>query len=257
MDNAYCTLTSTEESRAGAMACLEALRAIQKIAEGDVPDTTKVGWWYQQDSAVAVMLCAAGNPDGFMAGFIAALAEYVKNELSSVGYYPDGWEKPEAAMTDEEKIASRSRFDEEVARTIENNDATEEDKEQAYQEAAEQARESISLMLTSAEGFRSSCARYVTKPARAMVRSEDGYSFEEKTAEKIDQSITALGEIIRGGDVVFSPAIHEQARNDCVADAFGKHRYIWADELEMNAYIQRFMNELNSPVDCKAEAEPA
>lgn len=250
MTNADFTLTSTEETRAGAMAGLEALRAIQNIAEGNAP------WWRQQDSAVAVMLCAAGNPDGFMAGFIATLAEYVKNELSEVGYYPDGWKKPEAAMTDEEKTASRARFDEGVARTMENNGVTEEDKEQAYQEAAAQARESIGRMFASAEGFRSSCARYVTKPARAMVVPEDGYSFEEKTAEEINQSITALGEIIRGGDVVFSPAIHEQHRNEIVAKAFEKRRHYFS-EAEMEASIQRFMAELLAATSDAETAIPA
>lgn len=243
MANADFTLTSTEESRAGAMACLEALRTIQNIAEGKVADSSSAGWWHQQDSAVVALLCAAGNPNGFMAGFIATLAEYVKGELSSVGCYPDDWEKPEAAMTEEEKIASRAGFDEEVARNIENNGVTEEDKEQAYQEAASQARESIGGMFTSAENFRSACARYVTKPARAMVVSEGGYSFEEKTAEKIDQSITALGEIIKGGDVVFSRAQRMQIMDSIVAKAFEERRHYFS-EAEMEAGIQRFMAEL-------------
>lgn len=33
--------SSTEETRAGAMACLEALRAIQKIAEGEKTDRSQ------------------------------------------------------------------------------------------------------------------------------------------------------------------------------------------------------------------------
>ena len=95
-DNANFTLTSTEETRAGAMACLEALRVIQKIAEGiaeggEKTDRSQERWWRKNDSAVAVMLHAAGNPGGFMAGFVATLAEYVRNELYGIGYYPDGW----------------------------------------------------------------------------------------------------------------------------------------------------------------------
>lgn len=256
MANADFTLTSTEETRAGAMACLEALRAIQNIAEGKAPDTSKAGWWRAQDSAVAVMLCAAGNPDGFVAGFIATLAEYVKNELSNVGYYPDGWEKPEAAMTEEEKIASRARFDEEVARTIENNGVTEEDKEQAYQAAAAQARQSIGGMFTSAEDFRGTCARHTTKIVPVLVVPVGGYSFGEKTAEEINQSITALGEIIRSGDVVFSPAIHEQYRNEIVAKAFEERRHYFS-ETEMEAGIQRFMCELLAATSDAEAAVPA
>lgn len=100
------------------------------------------------------MLHAAGNPDGFMAGFVATLAEYVKNELYGIGYYPDGWEKPEAAMTDEEKRASRAEFDERVASAMKNDGVTEEAEERAYQEAAKQARKSIGGIFTSAEDFR-------------------------------------------------------------------------------------------------------
>ncbi len=251
MDNGNFTLTSTEETRAGAMACLEALRAIQKIAEDPNPDRSKAGWWLEKDNAVAVMLRAAGNPGGFMAGFIATLAEYVKDDLSSVGCYPDGWEKPEAAMTDEEKIASRVRLDEEVASTVENGCVTEEEKEQSYQEAAAQARKSISEMFNSAKNFGSACARHVTKIAPILVVDADGYSFGEKTAEKIGQSITALGEIIRGGEIVFFPAIHEQCRNEIVAKAFQGCRYYFT-ETEMEANIQRFMTE---SLAAKSDAE--
>lgn len=261
MANADFTLTSTEESRAGAMACLEALRTIQNIAEGKVADRSSAGWWHQQDSAVAVMLCAAGNPNGFMAGFIATLAEYVKGELSCVGCYPDDWEKPEAAMTAEEKKASRVKFDEEVAEGGRKIEATKEDKEQAYQEAAAQARESIGVMFTRAEDFRNGCARYVSKIARALVAPEGGYSFEEKTAEKIDQSITALGEIIRDGDVVFSQAQRMRIMGSIVDKAF--ERQHWFSEAEMEANIQQFMVELlaatsdAAPSLCTAADQPA
>lgn len=239
---AITTLTNTEQSRAGAMACLEALRVIKKIAESEYPETPSAEWWRVEDSAVAAMLHAAGNPSGFMAGFVAVFAEYVKADFSGCGYNLDSWEKPEAAMTDEEKMASRSEFDEEASKGTRDFEATEEDKEQAYQEAAAQARESMSVLHRSAEDFRRGCAKYVTKISRGLVAADGGYSFEEKTAEKIDQSITALGEIISGGDVLFSPAIHEQHRNEIVAEAFGGRQHYFS-ETEMEASIQRFMDE--------------
>lgn len=256
MDNSNFTLTSTEESRAGAMACLAALRVIKKIAESEHPETSRAGWWREEDSAVAAMLHAAGNPSSFMAGFVAVFAEYVKADFSGCGYNMDSWEKPEAAMTDEEKMASRSEFDEEVSKGTRDFEATEEDKEQAYQEAAAQARESIGRMFASAEGFRSACARYVTKPARAMVTSEDGYSFEEKTAEKIDQSITALGEIIRGGDVVFSLQQQMRIIDSSVTKAFEERRH-WLSDAEMEACIQRFMVELHAATSDAEATVPA
>lgn len=257
MDNVDFTLTSTEKSRAGAMACLEALRAIENFKgnfHSDDSDDSMEVWWRGEDNAVAIMQQAAGKPDGFMAGFVATFAEYFK--LSFGGTPNLDVFKPEAAMTEEEKKASRVKFEEQVAGLDIKIEATEEDKEQAYQEAAAQARESIGRMFVSAEGFRSSCARYVTKPARAMVVSEDGYSFEEKTAEKIDQSITALGEIIRGGDVVFSRAQQMRIMDSIVAKAFEERRYYFS-EAEMEECIQRFMAELLATTSDAETAVPA
>lgn len=246
MDDADFTLTSTEESRSGAMACLEALRTIENIKCNLLSDGSMEAWWRGEDNAVAIMLQAAGKPDGFMAGFVAVFAEYFK--LSFGGTPNLDVFEPEAAMREEEKKASRVKFEEQVAEGGREIEATEEDQEQAYQEAAAQARKLIGGMLTSAEDFRGTCARHVTKIARAMVVTEDGcsfegYSFEEKTAEKIDQSITALGEIIRSGDVVFSLAQQMRIIDSIVAKAFEERRYYFS-ETEMEACIQRFMLEL-------------
>lgn len=118
MANADSTLQSTEETRAGAMACLDALRAINKIAERGNPDSSFTSWWNDQDDAVAVMLRASGIPIGFMAGFVAVMAEYVMADFSGCGFNMDCWEKPEAAMTNEERALSRVEFErqmEEVA----------------------------------------------------------------------------------------------------------------------------------------------
>ena len=241
MDNADFTLTSTEETRAGAMACLEALRAIENIKGNLHTDNSMEAWWRGEDNAVAIMLQAAGKPDGFTAGFVAVFAEYFK--LSFGGTPNLDVFEPEAAMTEEEKKASRVKFEEQVAEGGREIEATEEDKEQAYQEASAQARKSIGGMYASAASFRGTCARRVTEITRILVVPEGGYSFEEKTAEKIDQSITALGEIIRGGDVVFSQAQRMRIMDSIVAEAFEKRGY-WLSEAEMEACIQRFMVEL-------------
>lgn len=257
MDIVNSTLTSTEESRAGAVACLAGLRAIEKIAESEDPDTSRARWWREEDSAVAAMLHAAGNPSGFMAGFVAVFAEYVKADFSGCGYNLDSWEKPEAAMADEEKIASRIQFDQWVAENANKNEATEDLKDMAYHEASEQARKSIGELLTSADDFRNRCARHAAKITPVLVVETDGYSFEDVAMGNIDQSIAAMGEIIKGGDVVFSPAIHEQRRNEIMAEAFGKFRHVWSDESEMKASIQRFMAELLAATSDAEAAVPA
>lgn len=241
---AITTLTNTEQSRAGAMACLEALRAIEKIAECDGSHISMNEWWSGEDNAVAVMLRAAGKPSGFMAGFVAAFAEHVKAEFNGCGYRLDIW-KPEAAMTDEEKASSRVEFEEaaEIGNTCSPENIIRIN-EEAYKKASEEAKKSIGRLFTSAEDFKKGCARNVAKIIPVLVVSDDGYSFEKNTAEKIDRSIAALSETIKGGDVVFSPEIYEQWRNSLVAEAFENYRHIWADGVEMNAVIQRFMDDL-------------
>ena len=146
-------------------------------------------------------------------------------------------------MTEEEKKASRGKFEEVVANGNKPFETTEEDKKQAYQEAATQARQSIGRMCASAEDFCNTYAKYVMKINHSSMADRDGYSFEEKSAEKIDQSIAALGEIIRGGDVVFSRAQQMRIMDSIVAKAFEECRR-WFSETEMEANIQRFMVEL-------------
>jgi hypothetical protein len=107
-------MLNTEETRAGAMACMEALLAMQSNAEKSNAETGSngwVGWWKNEDGAVAAMLHAAGNPSGFQAGFIAVLAEYIHAEQIVCNFNLDTWRKPEATMTDEEKLIHRAEFE--------------------------------------------------------------------------------------------------------------------------------------------------
>lgn len=86
------------ECRAGAMACLDALRIIERIAAGSNSETSMREWWNIQDTAVTSMLHAAGKHGEFMAGFVAVFAEYA-SIIHATGM-PDlfAW-KPEATMT--------------------------------------------------------------------------------------------------------------------------------------------------------------
>jgi len=106
MANADFTLISTEQSRAGAVACMGALRAIENIASSEGPEIQMCQYWRNEDSAVALTLRAAGDASsGYLGGFIAVFAEYVK--MSHAGTPDlDKW-IPEAAMTEEEKALNR------------------------------------------------------------------------------------------------------------------------------------------------------
>ncbi len=250
MANTDFTLTSTEETRAGAVACMEALRAIESI--NNIPrDGSIEAWWRDKENAVAAMLQAAGNPTGFMAGFIAALAEYAKDSEPTLNL---GKWIPEAAMTAEEKAASRTTFEEEITEIVKETTPTEEDKDLAYQDASTRAKKSIGELLTSPDDFKNRCASHVAAIVPVLVIEDDGYSFEDTTIEKINHSITSLREIIKGGEVAYTPSIYDRQYNEIITDAFGKHRHVWADEDEMNAYIQRFISESQAH---KPELEPA
>lgn len=256
MDKGNFTLTSTIETRAGAMACMDALRAIDRIVGGSRSDHSMEAWWRDKDNAVAAMLQAAGNPTGFTAGFIAALAELVKTSREGATINLDKW-TPEATMTAEDKAASRIKFEEEVAEGNKKIEITEEDKEQAYQEASIRAHKSIGELLTSADEFRNRCGRIVAAIVPGLVVEADGYSFENATMEEIHHSITALREIIKGGEVAGSPSIYEQRHSEIIAEAFGEHRHNWADEAEMNAYIRRFKAESLAATGKPSAAVPA
>jgi len=112
---AIVTLTNTEQSRAGASACVEALRVIEMISErsmhrsqNDQPMPMEK-WWQIQEEAVAAMFQSqiADKPRDFIAGFVAAFAEYAFCIHSSGVPNLNRW-RPEAAMTNEEKLAERA-----------------------------------------------------------------------------------------------------------------------------------------------------
>jgi hypothetical protein len=93
---------STEESRAGATACLNALRVIENINKE--PSTT---YWQDKSAGIASMLNSVGAQSDFVSGFVAAFAEYA-HFIESTGI-PDLhiW-KPESTMTTSEIAANRA-----------------------------------------------------------------------------------------------------------------------------------------------------
>ena len=106
-------MLNTEESRKGAMACMEMMLGMAET--GNNGGGGMEAWWKNEDEAIASMLHAAGNPEGFAAGFIAVMAEYIRADLIGCSYNLDTWRKPEAAMTDEEKAAYRASYEEDAA----------------------------------------------------------------------------------------------------------------------------------------------
>lgn len=110
--------TTGKTMQAGAMAAHAALRNIEKVAERQRrPDGETLSmdeWWALETGAVKALQSAAGQQNDFMAGFLATLAEYTLGAMSVAGNLNlDKW-KPEAAMTETEKMAARAKFGKEV-----------------------------------------------------------------------------------------------------------------------------------------------
>jgi len=94
-------MINTEESRAGAMACLEAMKGAEKIMTSHgYEGTLRTCKQYLQDNSKATQLiikAADTNLSPFMMGFVATLAEYVCF-TSEADIELDMW-LPWAAMT--------------------------------------------------------------------------------------------------------------------------------------------------------------
>lgn len=102
-------MQNAEESRAGAMAGMNVLRAIERITGGDLSGMSMEAWWAMQDECVAAMCNAAGNPGTFTTGFISTFAEYVLTVNEGGIPNLDKW-KPDATRTKEEKAIHRAAF---------------------------------------------------------------------------------------------------------------------------------------------------
>ncbi len=104
-------MANTEESRAGAIACLNAIRIIERLAKNPDPEVTMEDYWRGKAAAISAMLMAAGEKSEYLTGFIATFAEYVC--MVEGGGIPDPYHwKPEAGMTNEEEAAYRASYEE-------------------------------------------------------------------------------------------------------------------------------------------------
>ena len=113
MANDNFTLQSTEETRAGAMACMDALRIIDRIAASGNAESTWDECCQIEDNSIKAMQLATGNHGEFMAGFVAAFAEYACMFISCGEPNLYKW-KPVSSMTDEEKTAYRESAEKSV-----------------------------------------------------------------------------------------------------------------------------------------------
>lgn len=104
-------MLNSEESRKGAMACLDAIRIIDRIESGIKSDRPAEDHWRDIDAAVVAMQLAAGEQSDFMAGFVAVFGEYV-SMVESIGTpNPYVW-KPTAIMPEGEIAAHRASYEE-------------------------------------------------------------------------------------------------------------------------------------------------
>lgn len=123
MADANFTLSSKEESRSGARACMEVLLAIESIANGpmrrlengDIDHSMKT-YWEMQEAYVAEMhrLQIAGKHSEFITGFVSVFAEYAGFVNEGAGHPNLHKWKPEASMTEEEKKIHRAQFEKRV-----------------------------------------------------------------------------------------------------------------------------------------------
>ncbi len=106
-----------EEKRAGAFACMDQFRNIERmekrtrILDDDV--MTVAEWWRFREEVIEVMRIPEGKSDVFISGFLAVIAEYIV--YTQEGDVPDlsRWQ-PEAIMTEPEKAAYRVKFIEDI-----------------------------------------------------------------------------------------------------------------------------------------------
>jgi hypothetical protein len=237
----------TEESRTGAMACMEALRKFvgwRSAIFNDGEEQTTDEYLRYKKAAILNVVSLAGELSPRAAGFMETLVEYIYECDEGVIADLDKW-KPDAAMTEEERAAYRDelcRVDlERIA--YETKIFTPEEKESFYKIAFDQAKLSIGQMFHSAEQFKNRCAMTTTKIVPILVDGYSGYSFADSAMEKINLSLSGLSEVVRDGEVLFSTSVYEQKQRELVREAFKKHLPFWPSEPEMDAYIQRVMEE--------------
>lgn len=96
------------EYRAGAMACMDALRIIDRISASGKAEMTWEECWQNEDVSIRAMQHAAGNNGEFIAGFVAVFAEYAYMFIS--GGEPNLYKwQPVSSMTDKDIKKCRAK----------------------------------------------------------------------------------------------------------------------------------------------------
>jgi len=105
-------MPNTKESRAGAMACLEGIKEVEKITDETLSScaTTEQHFQMFTDSQQAMIRSGGLNLSPFMAGYLGALGEYISTyKLVGEPWVANGW-KPWAAMTKKEEEADKKQL---------------------------------------------------------------------------------------------------------------------------------------------------
>jgi hypothetical protein len=104
-------MLNTEESRKGAMACLQAMQAVKQLKYQQESQGTNKDYFDYLSAENNEILKAAGNQPDFMTGFITSLAEILSDAMLEYGVFDVFVWKPEATMTDEQIAVNRARYD--------------------------------------------------------------------------------------------------------------------------------------------------
>lgn len=97
---------------AGALACLEALRAIERAANDFNPGETAASFYAARQADVDAFVDALGPMSPELRGAVEAIAEYIHINLTdgTPNTNPEGW-LPVSAMLDSERIAMVEHLD--------------------------------------------------------------------------------------------------------------------------------------------------
>lgn len=102
-----------ETLRQGALACMDALRDMETVADlTNTPELTMEQHWQVNQATVDILLRAAGATSPYLSGFLSALAAYAHlNNTSGVPNLDAGGWAPKAAMTEAEFAEYRQKME--------------------------------------------------------------------------------------------------------------------------------------------------